>query len=497
MSPRPSQRPSGPAQPAADLEQAWHRAYTTVEEELAARLRVVSGAIPRELRGIWYRNGPARFARGQARYRHLFDGDGMVASFCFDDLGVFYRNRFVRTEEFAAEEAAHGVRFRSFGTNLPGGFWRNAFRTRFKNAANTSVAVHGGKVLALWEGGAPHRIDPRTLETMGLEDFGGALRARGKLSARLFGRHLPFSAHPRLDASTGELFNFGLRIGPTPHLVLHRVDARGTLRACAKVPIDGSWFVHDFALTPRWLVFLLSPVGFGVLSMLAGRSSPVESLRADPRRGLRAMLVSRGVLEGDREPPVIIESDALTGFSFHTANAYERSDGVAIDAVLWDGFPRFPCPGIRAPSSPMAGRLQRLVASPSSGQLVLDGPPCQGFELPEIAPTVAGRPHRYVWGLAGRPDDPSLLTAIAKLDRNTGERRAACFLPRVVSGPTFVSRPGATREDEGWLLVTTTGAGTSDLVVLDAATLAEVATLRLPHAIPPGFHGVFSPVSPR
>ena len=58
--------------------------------------------------------------------------------------------------------------YRGFGTNLPGGFFANALRMRFKNAANTSVVWHGGKLLALWEGGLPHRLDPTTLDTLSL-----------------------------------------------------------------------------------------------------------------------------------------------------------------------------------------------------------------------------------------------------------------------------------------------------------------------------------------
>ncbi len=48
-------------------------------------------------------------------------------------------------------------------------------------------------------------------------------------------------------------------------------------------------------------------------------------------------------------------------------------------------------------------------------------------------------------------------------------------------------------EDEGWLVgfVIDTADGTTDFVVLDARSFeaAPVATVRLPHRIPPGFHG--------
>jgi carotenoid cleavage dioxygenase-like enzyme len=33
------------------------------------------------------------------------------------------------------------------------------------------------------------------------------------------------------------------------------------------------------------------------------------------------------------------------------------------------------------------------------------------------------------------------------------------------------------------------GAGTTDLAILDADTLEDVARIHVPHVIPPGFHG--------
>jgi all-trans-8'-apo-beta-carotenal 15,15'-oxygenase len=55
----------------------------------------------------------------------------------------------------------------------------------------------------------------------------------------------------------------------------------------------------------------------------------------------------------------------------------------------------------------------------------------------------------------------------------------------------MVPRPGATADDDGWVLcLVWNGARRgSDLVILDAADLSEVAVLELPLAIPHGLHG--------
>ena len=56
--------------------------------------------------------------------------------------------------------------------------------------------------------------------------------------------------------------------------------------------------------------------------------------------------------------------------------------------------------------------------------------------------------------------------------------------------PTFVPRPHATAEDDGWVVCTVFDGETqkTDVVILDAQRLAAgpVATIHLPHHIPPG-----------
>jgi carotenoid cleavage dioxygenase-like enzyme len=58
----------------------------------------------------------------------------------------------------------------------------------------------------------------------------------------------------------------------------------------------------------------------------------------------------------------------------------------------------------------------------------------------------------------------------------------------------FVARPEAQDEDDGVLLsvVLDGSAGTSFLLVLNAADLTEVARAQAPHHIPFSFHGQFA-----
>ena len=67
------------------------------EKRLATAAPEITGKLPGELRGTFYRNGPARHERAGHRYQHWFDGDGMVQAFRFDGGSVSHHGRMVET----------------------------------------------------------------------------------------------------------------------------------------------------------------------------------------------------------------------------------------------------------------------------------------------------------------------------------------------------------------------------------------------------------------
>ena len=91
----------------------WASAFRNVTLELTEEpLTPRRGAIPSELRGTLYRNGPGRLERGGQWVHHPFDGDGMVTAVRFGEEGARLSNRFVRTEGWLAEEKAGKPLFR-------------------------------------------------------------------------------------------------------------------------------------------------------------------------------------------------------------------------------------------------------------------------------------------------------------------------------------------------------------------------------------------------
>ena len=145
-----------PLQPTGYAVADWAAAFDSQLAEFSYAPRV-EGKLPPWLKGTLFRNGPARFERGGQRYARMLDGDGYVTSFAFkEDGSVHFRGKFVRTAESAAEEYASKILFRgTFGTAPPGGPLTNALRLHIKNASNTHAVAWGGRLLSLWEAGAP------------------------------------------------------------------------------------------------------------------------------------------------------------------------------------------------------------------------------------------------------------------------------------------------------------------------------------------------------
>lgn len=468
-------------------------ATACVEEEYTDEsLTLVEGAIPESLQGTLFRNGNGRFVHQGVRYDHFFDGDGMITRFVFDQGALRYSNRYVRTREFVHEQEAGKMLYRSFGTNIPGGWLRNAGKMQFKNAANTSVVWHGGHLLALWEGGWPHRIDPNTLETIDRFSYHGALENDFSWIDKKIMREMPFSAHPKEHPDTGVLHNFGTLAGTKQRLVMYEVDPDGQARVTRAIPMEELAFTHDFILTEKnKQVFFLPAVTFELWKAFMGLATPVESISSKPDGNTKILVV-----DGDQVD--IYSTDFC--FIFHYANGYEPDDRtLVVDAFAMDEFP-----GAEANVALMAGddsatpqgKLTRFTIDRTTGvvhrRILSDYP----GELPAIDPARNGKSNRFVWAISAPPDAPyHLLDGIVKYDLDTESVVFRDLHPDLPGEPLFIPDPNGKSEDDGWVAYIKFQIATQEtyLELCRADTLELVAKARLPHNIPPGFHGCWVP----
>lgn len=459
----------------------WSAGFQTLPDEHDYRVEDIDGRVPATLRGTLFRNGSGRNELGGQWFAHWFDGDGMISAIRFDDAGVHYRNRYVATENYLDETKAGRIVHRGFGKMRPYGVLGNAFREP-ANVSNTSVVMQGDRLLSLWEGGPPTVLDPATLDTRGIEDFGGMLKA--------------FSAHPKIDPDTGELFNFGIDYGAKTTLTPYRID-RGILTRLPPIVLPYPVMNHDFVLTSRYLVFCLGPILVHPLKFLLGFKSFDGALRWDGSKPTLILLVPRD----GRGEPRWIETDPF--FQFHFANGFEDDGALILDLARYPDYGTIG-DALRTywrsdwPARGMAA-LTRLRVDLATGKVGT-----QTFEtgtaneFPSINPAHASKRHRYAY-IASNPAqrEIGLQQRISRVDFESGTVASHDFGPAgYVGEPLFVPTGRNGLEDDGVVLVMVFNAGNhrTEIVGLDARDLAArpLFTARLKHHVPYPLHGTFT-----
>jgi len=441
---------------------------------------LLRGRWPAELRGRFYRNGPALYERSGERYHHWFDGDGMVQQFTLGDGRVSHRGRLVRTAKLKAEQQAGRFLMSALGTQIDGG--PNATGPDAFNAANTNAIEHAGRVLALWEGGSAYALDPRDLST------------QGPVTWRADLQQVPFSAHPKVDA-TGHLWNIGTA---GPAIVAWHITPDGRLGSVqvGESPYPGG-MVHDMAVTQRYLVVPLPPVSLDFSRPVVGEGPRHFAMK--PGEPLRVLVMEKADIKKRRVfelPPQMV---------FHVGNAHETADGRIVLSYVAAPDAWFLDQGAVAlmSATPMqAGRVGLQVATldMSSGKSELQAVPGE-VEFPRIDPRRIGLNARFLLTGASWKSWPSrnnaLLHGVQMLDTQTGRTRRYDYGEQaVVEEHIVVPKPGKTGELDAWLLGTTFDARRQLTVLnlLDAAHLEDgpVAQAVLPYALPLGFHGNFT-----
>lgn len=468
--------------------QDWQGGYESLKEEFDYEIDDVEGEIPEELQGTLFRNGPGLFERDGQRVRHPFDGDGMICAIAFANGRAHFRNRYVRTQGFVEEEKAGKYLYRGvFGTQKPGGWLANAFDFKLKNIANTQVIYWGGKLLALWEAAEPHRLNPHTLETLGLDYLGGVLKPGDA-----------FAAHPRIEKD--KLVNFSIKPGLSTTINIYELDQTGQVVENHAHSVPGFAFIHDFAITPNYCIFFQNAVSFNPLPFLLGWQGAGECVKFRPGEATQIIVIPRN---GKKKARIF---SAESGFVFHHANAFEKDNKIYIDSVCYESLPTVE-PGNDYRQTDFdtlsPGQLWRFEINQETKKVERQLLESRCCEFPFVHPAKVGQPYRYLYlGAAHAVQGNAPLQAIIKIDLISGERQLWSAAPQgFVSEPIFVPRNSSDSsnlsEDDGWVLSVVYDAAydRSDVVILNARDLNQgpVAKLHLKHHVPYGLHGSFAP----
>jgi carotenoid cleavage dioxygenase len=450
----------------------------TLDESSGADLPV-EGELPRELYGMVVRNGPNQVFPPSNLY-HWFDGDGMLHAVYFRDGRAEYKSRFVQTAGLAEERRAG----RALWPGVMGPFEFGEGRPYLKDTANTDVAWHAGDLLALWYlCGEPYRLDPATLAPRGVADFGGK-------------RRTTVSAHPKRDERTGELVWFTLAEFEPPYMIYGVCDASGALVHQVPIDLPGPRATHDVTITDRFTILHDFPFFHDVAVLRRHGYRVARFHRELPSRF--GVIPRRGAADSIRwfefEP----------GYVLHMANAWEEGDWIVMDGCLQ------PSPDIRR--NPGEGALASMLGylrvrahlhrwrmnlrTGEAREQPLDDLNVE-FCLPDTARY--GEKTRWSWHQHLPEDMYSVdFRALVKYDHETGRATRYDYPPGWCGGESpFAPRPGATAEDDGWVLTLATDAATlrSECWVFDGRDIARgpIARVKLPARVPSGFHAKWVP----
>ncbi|PZO37746.1 MAG: hypothetical protein DCF19_17925 [Pseudanabaena frigida] len=462
---------------------SWAKAIAQPAKEFPlTQLSTISGKIPEGLQGSLYRNGPARMERGGLRVGHWFDGDGAILAVHFAEGKARATYRYVQTEGYLEEECADKLIYGNYGMTATGKWWQR-FGKASKNVANTSVIALPDKLLALWEGGLPHALDLETLETYGLENLEG------------LDNRLPYSAHPKRDPQTGEIFNFGVSYGKNATLNIYRSDRQGKPIKKNQVNLQGLSMVHDFVLAGDYLIFCVPPLRMNPIPVLLNLQSYSDSLAWKPQEGTEVLVFNRHNLE------LVSRSNTEPWYQWHFGNGYGDRDGnVVFDLIRYPDFTtnqylKEVASGKTTTNA--KGTLWQMRLNPKTGEFLeasqlID----RGSEFPSVAPSQVGQNSRYTYLSIRRLEDrqTELFGAIARYDYQTNTLTEADLgEDRYPMEPIFA--PDSDNPDRGWIVTVVFDGDRecSEVWIFDSDRLdAEpVCRLALPSIVPMGFHGTW------
>jgi all-trans-8'-apo-beta-carotenal 15,15'-oxygenase len=287
-------------------------------QELDCIVETTGDHLPDFLLGTYYLNGPARFAFNGLAYQHWLDGDGIVCALRFEKDAIRLRSRYIRSRKFEEEQKAGRPLFRTFGTTFAGSRLNRA-GNGLESPVNVSVYSFGERLLAFGEQGLPWELDPVTLETRGQFTFGGRLNDAS-----------PFSAHPKFDPETGEMFNFGIFFSAqTPRLYFYCFTPEG-LRYRKSVPLEYPCSVHDFSISNNYAIFYLSPYLLDINGLLREGRTVMDSLRWEPQRGSRLLVLAKKT--GDLVASIPIGNR----YCLHLINSFEQGACLTVDVLEFD-----------------------------------------------------------------------------------------------------------------------------------------------------------------
>ncbi|EHA8588345.1 Carotenoid 9,10(9',10')-cleavage dioxygenase [Cocos nucifera] len=427
----------------------------------------------------------------------------MIHGIHIKDGKATYVSRYVKTSRLKQEEFFGGAKFMKIG-DLKGLFGlfmvqMQLLRAKLKvldvsygtGTGNTALIYHHGKLLALSEADKPYVVkvlEDGDLQTLGMLDYDKRLTH-------------PFTAHPKVDPFTEEMFTFGYSHTP-PYCTYRVITKDGVMLDPVPITISDPVMMHDFAITENYAIFMDLPLFFLPKEMVKGKLI----FTFDTTKKARFGVLPRYAKDDHR----IRWFELPNCFIFHNANAWEEGDEVVLitcrlenpDLDMINGTTKGQLENFKNELYEMRFNMKNGAAS--QRQLSVSA-----VDFPRINESYTGRKQRYVYGTI--LDNITKVKSIIKFDLHSEPEAGKKKLEvggnvkgifelgpgRFGSEAIFVPRqPGITsEEDDGYLIFFVHDENTrkSEVNVIDAKTMSAdpVAVVELPNRVPYGFHAFF------
>jgi beta,beta-carotene 9',10'-dioxygenase len=461
---------------------AYHLGFTTLASERRVDALPLRGVVPDWLKGTLVRTGPARFEVGERTYNHWFDGLAMLHAFTFAGGRVSYANRYLHSRSYQEAMASGKISRAEYATDPCRTLFQRVaswFSPRIGDNGCVNVAQLADAVVALTETRLPVRFDPHTLATLECGEYDRQIPG------------LVSTAHPHFDQALNRHYSYVLDFGRRSTYRFFAIDGQtGRQSVVSAIRVERPAYVHSFGMTERYLILTEVPLVVNPLKLRFSGKPFIRNYEWKPDLGARFHVVEKAsgrVVRTGRMGPF---------FAFHHVNAFEDGDEVVADIVTYQDpgvIDQLYLDRLRSTEPVIAtGRLTRFRIG-KQGRLAGEPLSDTRLELPRFDyGRRAGRGYRYTYG-AGNTVSGDFLDSLVKLDLER-HATASWYEEGCYPGePIFVERPARAREDDGAILsvVLDTRKGASFLLILDAATLQEVARAEAPHHIPFHFHGSY------
>jgi len=462
---------------------------------------VTEGEIPKELRGGFYRCGPTYKRPSRQGTVALLTLDGMVQGLVFENGKATFRNRWVRTPKYLLEEEHGQGMFEwedgDFGDYRTWGYsnvTRDEYTTGIpQGSSNINIFPFAGQMLSLGEEGTPPiAIDPISLETKGMVPWSKELTG-GLYDKKLNGSGT-FTAHPKWDHSTGEVFGWTYGDEP-PYVTMHNVRPDGTVRTLPLHDAPYNTVAHDVWLTPEWIVMPFQPFIIGHDRVHEGKGV----FGWDPELPIVLAIIPRS-LEGDVR---WITTDLEPQYVMHTMAANVDGSKLILDAPIFD---RPPFPTERDLKNGEASALFFSVAKSMPGRWTVDLDTGKvsaeqlsdrPAELPKVDERHYGQNYNFGFMIAGDPKRHGMsMKSLLVQDPHTlaeQEYRIRNGEPAAVLEGTFAPRKHGSAEGDGYVIVPVSkwAANLGEYLIFDTddITAGPVARIEIPFRLGWNAHG--------